>query len=301
MSLYFQLTGATAIPTSEGCDGKLRRAKTHLKTLDDEIATVRSLHKHTIFVEDDPSTSEYVFKVRGPEPTNPDWGYVAGDCIHNLRSALDHLVFQLAILNLGRDLTPEEAHSCMFPIYTDPDKFKRTGQGRLRLLRPGEQTRITELQPFNAGDPSLWTPGPAHRLPGTPASLPVLLGRLEEFDVIDKHRFVQATWRAAEWFNAEPPPIQHAASSIFTGALENDAEVGRWRYYQPRPELPSDMDMDRYFPIGVALGEPPYMGSAVEQLTWLSETVEVVIGIFRPCITDGLPALPLSAILEPRP
>lgn len=300
MSLYFQLTGATAIPTLEGCDGKLGRAKAHLKALDDEIAIVRSLHKHTVFVEDNPSTKEYVFKVRDLQPSDPDWGYIAGDCIHNLRSALDHLVFQLAILGQGRGLTDEEAHSCMFPIFTDRKKFKDASQGRLRLLRPGEQTRITELQPFNAGDPSIWSRGPGRYLPGAPASLPVLLGRLEEFDVIDKHRFVQATWRAAEWFNADTPPIPYAASTMFGGRLEDNAEVGRWRYYPPRPELPSDMDMDRYFPIGVALGEPPYMGSAVEQLTWLSDTVEMVISIFRPCITEGLPALPLSAVIEPR-
>jgi len=293
---YFELCGHTVIPSLDGCEGKLRWAKRHLKALDDQIALAAGLHKHVITVENDPGTSEYVFKVTGLHPSDADWGYLAGDCIHNLRSALDHLVFQLAILALGRDLTDDEARSCMFPIHANADSFKSAAKGRTKLLRSGEQTRIEELQPFNASDTSIWPPRPGY-LPGVPAPVPSLLGRLEALDVIDKHRLVHATWRAAEWFNAEQPPIALIGSTTFAGALEDNAEVGRWHYSLPRPELPADMDMDRYFPIGVALGEPPYMSGAVELLGLLVSAVEVVVGAFRPCITAGLPATPVSALV----
>jgi hypothetical protein len=290
---YFQLCGHTVIPTLESPEGKLRRAETHLEVFDSQLTLFYGLHKHTITVEDDPRTSEYVFKVYDIQQTDPDWSYLVGDCIHNLRSALDHLVYQLAILALGRDLTEDEARSCMFPIHIKREQWNR---GRIKLLRPGEQTRIEELQPFNAADSSLWLPTPGY-LQGVPALVPSLLGRLETLEVVDKHRLVHATWRAAEWFNAAQPPIPLIGYETIGDALENGAEVGRWHYDLPRPDLPANMDMHRYFPIGVALGDPPFMNGAVELLSSCRDAVAAVIDIFRPCITEGLPALPLSAIV----
>ena len=147
----------TVFPSMEGPDGKLWRAKVHLEVFRDNVSAFKSLHSHTIAVEDDPNTSEYVFKVHGLKPTDPDWGLIAGDCVHNMRTALDHLVFQLAILGQGRNLTDKEAGSCSFPIYDDPSKFPDPSKsGPIKLLRRGEQTRITELQPFNAWDASIW-------------------------------------------------------------------------------------------------------------------------------------------------
>jgi len=290
---YFQLCGHTVIPTLESPEGKLRRAETHLEAFNSQLTLFYGLREHTITVEDDPSTSEYVFNIHGIEQTDPDWSYLVGDCIHNFRAALDHLVYQLAILALGRDLTEGEARSCLFPIHIDREHWNR---GRIKLLRAGEQARIEELQPFNAADPSLWPPTPGY-LPGAPAGVPGLLARLETLEVIDKHRLVHPTWRAAEWFSAVQPPIPLLGSTMFGGALEDGAEVGRWHYDLPRPDLPAEMDVHRYFPIGVALGEAPYMNGAVEQLVWCRDAVRAVIEIFRPCITEGLPALPLSAIV----
>lgn len=292
---YFQLCGHTVFPELEGCEGKLARARFHMEVLNEEIASAARLDKHAITVEDDPNTSEYVFKVVGLQPSNPDWGYIAGDCIHNLRTVLDHLVYQLAVLAVGNGLTDDEARSCMFPMHDNPDSFKSAAKRRIKLLRPGEQTRIAELQPFNAADPSLWPPMPGY-VPGIPHGVPLALGALETLDVIDKHRLVHATWRAAQWFRAEEPPIPLVGSTMFAGSLKDGDEVGRWHYALPRPELPPDIDLHRYFPIGVALGEPTHMQSAIEQLTMLTMAVEVVLAIFRPCIVEGLPALPVSAI-----
>jgi hypothetical protein len=283
-------------PTLESCDGKLRWAKRHLQTLKDELAAPDHGDAHEITVEDDPEASEYTFKVVGLKDSKPCWSYLAGDCIHNLRSALDHLTYQLAILNLGRDLTDDEAGSTGFPIFSDPTSFPQPGKGKLKLLRRGEQTRITELQPFNAWDASIWGPsewvvmgGGRHRMSG--ARIPTLLERLAELDNIDKHRLAHATYRGPEWFNAPEPPAPFTRATMSGDRLE--AEVGRWKYPTPRPDLPADMDMKRYFPIGVALGDAPFMQTAVELLTSLAHTVEIVIELFRPCIEDGSSPLPV--------
>lgn len=56
-----------------------------------------------------------------------EWGLMVGDAIHNMRCALDHLWWQLAIDHLGRKPTEEEARDIMFPIltYLSPEKFRR--------------------------------------------------------------------------------------------------------------------------------------------------------------------------------
>jgi len=286
-------------PTLDGCKGKLGRAKTHLYALEDEIARAESLDNHEITVEDEPETAEYVFKVVGLQRSDPAWGLLAGDCIHNLRSALDHLVYQLALLGQARALTDGEARSTSFPVFDDRDRFRESGQGRLKLLRMGEQTRIAELQPFNAWDASIWGGTPVgvtdERYRFGPAGVPGALDHLAALDNTDKHRLVNATWRVARWWEWPGPPIG-LRGSFSSNALEDGAEIGRWGYTEPRPELPTDMDMDSYFPLGVGLGEPPFMYSAVDTLAGLADAVEIVLKVFRPCLDSGDPPMPLAGL-----
>src|SRR5215207_1721997 len=290
----------TVFPSMEDPDGKLRRAKQHLEVFRDKVSAFKSLDSHTITVEDHPDTSEYVFKVEGLKPTDPGWGLVAGDCIHNMRTALDHLVFQLAILGQGgRELEDDEARSCWFPVYDDPRKLANPSKdGPIKFLRRGEQTRIVELQPFNAWDASIWGHPDREqwlRQDGE-ARIPIHLQRLVLLDNIDKHRTVHATWRVMAWWAAEKPPIPLLGYTGGGNPFENQAEVGRWHYGAPRPELPADMDMDRYFPIDVAFDKLPLAYSAIEVLDWLIDVVGIVLEIFRPCVEAGAAALPLPSI-----
>lgn len=58
------------------------------------------------------------------------------------------------------------------------------------------------------------------------------------------------------------------------------------------------MDMDRYLPLRIALGDSPFMYGAVETLDGLSKAVEIIIEIFRPCVEEGRPALALGAFVR---
>lgn len=286
-------------PTLDGCDRKLRWAKKHLHVFEDEIARAESLNAHRITVELEANAREYVFKVVGLQAGDPDWALIAGDCIYNLRSVLDHLVYQLAVLGQGRGLTNKEAGSVGFPLAPKPEQFPK---GRIELLRTGEQTRIRELQPYHAWDASIWGVTGLPPTEGTPdgrwfaAELPRLLERLVALDNANKHRFVNATWRTATWWEAPEPPIPLAFRSGDVGPLKDNAEVGRWHCDGPCPELPSDMDVNRYFPIGVALGDPFTMSSATDLLKNFARAVEIVLEIFRPCVEGSNPPLPLTAV-----
>jgi hypothetical protein len=91
-----------------------------------------------------------------------------GDVLHNLNSALDHLVCSLARLTDETD----DCATTEFPIFTAQDAFERKRSRLLANVPPDAQRIIEELQPFQSPeDPD------AH-----------VLEILRRFYNIDKHR-----------------------------------------------------------------------------------------------------------------
>jgi hypothetical protein len=71
-------------------------------------------------------------------------GLLFGDCLQNLRSTLDYLVYELVLANGG---TPNRKH--MFPIATTEDQYQRYIQnGKVRGIHPHAMMYIESLQPF---------------------------------------------------------------------------------------------------------------------------------------------------------
>lgn len=97
------------------------------------------------------------------------------------------------------------------------------------------------------------------------------------------------------------PPEPFREASISAAALTNNAEVGRWGYEGTRPELPLDMDVDRYFPVRVAIGHPhgAWGYGVLDLLGWLTAAVETIIDWFEPCFLRGGRVLPLSDLDVP--
>jgi len=270
-------------PTLKGCEAKLWWAEQHLKILDRSIRDHFKAHPYEIITEQGNDAREYRFRVSGLVDVNPSWSNMIGDTLYSLRSCLDNLVYQLAILRLGRDLMDAEAESCAFPVCSDPQRFP---ENRVKLLRPGEQTRIRELQPFNAWDASIWG-----KWPGIPATLPDALARLHAFENVDEHRHPHPVW----WrgiTDAEEPPIM-AVTVRETRPLKDNAEIGHWRL-DADAKLRPNMDMKPYFPLGIGFGEAAMPNDAVTELDTLTRAVSAVLMIFRPCI-HGEPAMPLSS------
>jgi len=81
-----------------------------------------------------------------------DWGLMVGDAIHNIRCALDHLWWQLAIDHLGRKPTEDEARDIMFPILTHltPEKFRK--HRYLKHVCSEAAKKAERFQRYDAGD-----------------------------------------------------------------------------------------------------------------------------------------------------
>lgn len=166
-----------------GCRAKIKRADEHLNALYAEMQTFFEPYSNRRIVYDVFDRPWHIIVVRPLLDELPPLrlSLICGDAVHNLRTALDHLVWQL-VLTEGNE--PGKWNS--FPIYSDPKAFtrdarsrkKKRGPGPLEGIDPnGEAWAVIEgAQPYRADNPR-----------ANPLSM------LHELDVIDKHRTLLIT------------------------------------------------------------------------------------------------------------
>jgi hypothetical protein len=139
----------------EGIRAKLDRAEEHLNVLDHEIGTYFEEHPYRIFGEEE-TRGDYwhhtVYLEVSRFPPDELWGPIIGDAVHNLRSALDHLVWELATPH-ARAETPRRIE---FPIILDDPASNPEIRGaftkKLKCLRPESHAVIDGAQPYKTGD-----------------------------------------------------------------------------------------------------------------------------------------------------
>jgi len=73
-------------------------------------------------------------------------GLCLGDIMHNFRSALDHLTYQLALWNTGGHVSRPKR--VQFPILDDPAHFQSARGDALRDVHPDHQAIIERFQPY---------------------------------------------------------------------------------------------------------------------------------------------------------
>lgn len=212
--------------TLEGFFGKLGRAKQENKALYDEIESLLNDY-YAPGVEIDPKTDERVVRayvIKDPPPF-AEWSIRVGEIVHNLRSALDHLAYQLARHGAG-------GHT-LFLIADSPDKWRQalhlkrkvTRQNARKLrwmhgMATGAVAAIERLQPYHGGDR-------------------VGLRLLRDLSNWDKHRLLQT---AAFVSRVSSIDIHHdlpgygiPPARIKLGRLYDGAEVMRF-YLPPHPD-----------------------------------------------------------------
>jgi hypothetical protein len=74
---------------------KINRARKHIDELEDLRTQFLGSSYHSVFVETDPQTGQSVLSVAVVGHLPDDTAVIIGDAIHNLRSALDHMAYQL--------------------------------------------------------------------------------------------------------------------------------------------------------------------------------------------------------------
>jgi hypothetical protein len=219
---------------------------------------------------------EHSYYAVKPQRVPDNFSVDLGDCIHNLRSALDHLACHLVRISGGKD--PGRAS---FPVCQD--EFRQTGYAWLKEpclhidVRPDIRDRIDAVQPYKSTDTGS------------------RLLTLHKLDIVDKHRSQIITALAAVNVN-----------KTFTPATFSDAvsyPSGRVSWISPEPlqdgkkcitythEVPR-LQVDPYLKVGVDIlfgkGSPAGGQSVVTVLSDLVRLVrDEIIPMFTPFLGFG--------------
>lgn len=133
-----------------GVRAKLDRADAHLKSLQEEVATFLDSETYGVRHHFHPDGRHYTLSVQIKREPPLLLSVLVGDLVHNLRSALDHLAWQLVLANGG---TPTRA--TQFPIFTsDPASGDplRKWTGSIEGMASPIGQAIRAIQPYHAGN-----------------------------------------------------------------------------------------------------------------------------------------------------
>jgi hypothetical protein len=132
----------------ESVRDKIFRAAEHAKGLEPELLRYFETNPGKMVLEPDSPTNDPFFKFVPKEPIPTRFGIIVGDCLQNLRSSLDYLVWELV---LAANNQPGKHH--MFPVCSTPEFFKEALSKRKRLegIHPDAIAEIDALQPYHLG------------------------------------------------------------------------------------------------------------------------------------------------------
>lgn len=192
---------------------KLQRAKDQIEGLQADTLAFVDTHPYTAGLHFDRDVRELTFSVQVKKLPPPIWGVRIGEIIHNLRSALDHVVWELVVLKTGG---PPKTKQNQFPVFETEPGFNDRGVGKF-LADVGAEAidLIRSEQPFRTGENAL-----------SP------LWHLKELSDVDKHRTLHVTGSLVKTFNAKMPPLLYPVTinelDVRTsGPIQNEAVL--WR------------------------------------------------------------------------
>jgi len=87
---------------------KFERAREHIEALEDAAEAWLDTDAYTIVRDVDPQSGLTVRRAKITESPPYSLGLIAGDAIHNLRAALDHVVYAISESALGAAFTPKD-------------------------------------------------------------------------------------------------------------------------------------------------------------------------------------------------
>lgn len=265
-----------------GSWSKWRRAKRHLETLRHELGVSRGhafgwSKRYRTTHEAHRNGLEYRFYVNAEKLDTKDWPLLVGDCLFNLRSALDHLVYELHVQRFGNKL-PRDLRSA-FPILdgepdgsdgraADPAKWRE-----IKYLPYPQRRAITWLQPYNRRNDQY-------------RDIRRDLSRIGNFNNIDKHRHLHVLqaaphMAAVAWFG--DPPAWGWRQCTFLGVpLVGKTEVFRWTFdtIPPSAEIASYLQADGHVTALICRNEGGESLILTTLLRGLMATVAAVLSRF---------------------
>jgi hypothetical protein len=146
---------------------KVGRAKKHIAELESEARSFLDSKPYVIGTKRNAETRNLVYYLVSVRGTPPTLAAVTGDVLQNLRSALDHLAYQLVLIGSGQ---PGPFFHVYFPIADSAAKYEAIKGGLVKGMRPEAVKAIDAVKPYPGGNDTVW--------------------RLHKLNNVDKHRLL---------------------------------------------------------------------------------------------------------------
>jgi hypothetical protein len=210
---------------------KIRRAEDHIRALNQCVQRFRKTDPYRVTRELERDGAEHVYTVAVRSQPPSYLGAIVGDFFHNVRSALDSIIYDVS-LAAKPALTEKERNTIGFPIALREQNFD---VAQIRFAPSAAQTEVKSAQPYKTS---------------VPAQHPLWL--IRGFNNIDKHRqvlLVPALSMGASWTDSSLPeqPVERFRP---VGPFEDGAELARFIFTEPQPEV--DMDFAPMFDVSLS-------------------------------------------------
>jgi len=226
----------------DGARAKLERAREQLQSLQAEFQAFLQTEHHAVDVVFDAETGvkTAVYRIIRHFPIR--WAVIIGEIIHDIRSALDHAIYELTVMEQGHPLDGTE-----FPVFDDEPKYflvnkkgepvKGGGLYKVRGVNTKAKAIVKDLQPFEFRKTHA-----AHEQP--------IVTLLHELNIIDKHRTLNLCRQRMQGFGWRAVRDIHPIEfTMPLGKLEDGTVLGRWK---PAMSPGNEVDMEFHIVIDVA-------------------------------------------------
>jgi hypothetical protein len=263
--------------SKRGFELKLGRAYQHL--LDANSATSQFLARepYDIGRDEQSEPGKLLFWITLLEEPPADIALIAGDAVHNMRSVLDHLVYEISA---RREASPRDTGFPLFTHQADWDKRNkdgtlqvRSGLNQVRLLPDEAITIIRNMQPWSRPVP--FAPdafGPSRET----------LRELHALDIADKHKNLNLAVLNVDvvGIGTERPSEGFTFEHLHRSPLQLNARTPLLRV-----AYPIQMNVEPLSKLDVIFSEGPTAGEPVEgKLEAFFRSVGIVLDHLRPFI-----------------
>ncbi len=256
---------------------KVARAKMHIDALEAELQSFFATKPYVIGTKRDPDTRQLIYYMVNVGETSDSVAAIAGDALQCLRSALDHLAYQLVLAGTGQ---AGPFFHVYFPIANSFAKYEAKKSGRLKGASDAAIAAIDAVKPYKGGNDSLWLLHTLnnidkHRLLITvgSAARSVDLGAY-------MHRMMQTTAASSPLWEGKNFPVLHA---FFRPADRMCSLKPGDELFIDGPDAQPNVEMQ--FRFDVAFSEPGIPDDpVVETLQKMAVEVENLLLTFNPLL-----------------
>lgn len=244
----------------------MMRAQTHLDALNAEAEAWVQANLPTMRLEFYSQSGEYILYVETCAQPPLRLGVILGDAVHNLRSAVDHLMWQVVLADGG-----EPTDKTCFPIFDSPTKFQK------QVVKPRERGKASPL--LGVSDDTLAAVErhqPYHAQEGQAYGL----GIVHTLSNIDKHQVVHP---AIASLNERPPSVGGSGFDFIDMrwrpvVIREGAELARFFLLRGhRVTRDANVNVQPNFPIDIRFGE---IGIPLTHVTQTANAVAHVVRFF---------------------